>query len=129
MAELLSDIAIQRELLGRSPADDVEVRVRIGIHSGYPTSKASNYIGVDVHTASRICAAGHGGQIVVSRNTTEAVKATPMGAVPQSPSYIIGAGDELRIFVWKNPDLSVARWNGHGELIEVARVVIVDRAP
>jgi polysaccharide export outer membrane protein len=38
---------------------------------------------------------------------TEAVKAAPMGAAPQSPSYIIGAGDELRIFVWKNPDLSV----------------------
>jgi class 3 adenylate cyclase len=69
-------IAIQRELLARSPAEDVEVRVRIGIHSGYPTSKASNYIGVDVHTASRICAAGHGGQIVVSGNTREAVQAS-----------------------------------------------------
>ena len=63
-------IAIQRELLGRCLVDDVEVRVRIGIHSGYPTSRASNYIGVDVHTASRICGAGHGGQIVVSGNTT-----------------------------------------------------------
>jgi hypothetical protein len=29
----------------------------------------------------------------------------------------------------KNPDLSVARWHGHRELIEVARVVVVDRAP
>ena len=54
----------------------VEVRVRIGIHSGYPTSTADNYIGLDVNTASRICAVGHGGQIVVSANTREAVKAT-----------------------------------------------------
>jgi class 3 adenylate cyclase len=69
-------IAIQRDLVGRFLADEVEVRVRIGIHSGYPTSRASNYIGVDVHIASRICAAGHGGQIVVSGNTREAVKAS-----------------------------------------------------
>jgi class 3 adenylate cyclase len=61
----------------RSWTDGVEVRVRIGIHSGYPTSaKAGNYIGMDVHTASRICAVGHGGQIVVSANTREAVNAS-----------------------------------------------------
>ena len=35
---------------GRSSVDDLDVRVRIGIHSGYPTSTASNYIGVDVNT-------------------------------------------------------------------------------
>jgi len=36
----------------------------------------------------------------VTKNTASADVAT------QTPSYIIGAGDELRIFVWKNPDLS-----------------------
>jgi len=76
-------VAIQRELLGRALLDDVEVRVRIGIHSGYPTSRASNYIGVDVHTASRICGAGHGGQIVVSGNTREAV----MASVPDGVGF------------------------------------------
>ena len=50
--------------------DDVEVRLRIGIHSGYPTSTASNYIGLDVNITSRICGVGHGGQIVVTANTT-----------------------------------------------------------
>ncbi len=33
-------------------------------------------MGMDVNTASRICASGHGGQIVVSASTREAVKAS-----------------------------------------------------
>ena len=69
-------IAVQRQLLGRVWTDDRRVRVRIGIHSGYPTSTETNYIGMDVHTTSRICAVGHGEQIVVSGNTREAVKAS-----------------------------------------------------
>ena len=73
-------IALQHELLGRSWIDDLEVRVRIGIHSGYPTSTDRNYVGMDVNTASRICAVGHGGQVVVSANTREGVMASaPQG--------------------------------------------------
>ncbi|MEP7114980.1 MAG: adenylate/guanylate cyclase domain-containing protein [Ilumatobacteraceae bacterium] len=68
-------IAVQRELLGRSWIEDLDVRVRVGIHSGYPTSAHDNYIGMDVNTTSRITAVGHGGQIVVSANTREGVKA------------------------------------------------------
>jgi class 3 adenylate cyclase len=69
-------VAIQRQLIGRAWTDDLDVRVRIGIHSGYPTSTDTNYIGMDVHTTSRICAVGHGQQIVVSGSTREAVKAS-----------------------------------------------------
>ncbi len=69
-------VAVQRELLIGAWPDNLDVRVRIGIHSGYPTSTESNYIGMDVNTASRICAVGHGGQVVVSANTREAVKAS-----------------------------------------------------
>ncbi len=69
-------IAVQRDLAGHSWIDDLDVRVRVGIHSGYPTSTDDNYIGMDVNTTSRICAVGHGGQIVVSANTREGVKAS-----------------------------------------------------
>ena len=69
-------IDMQRVLAGRTWPGDVDVRVRIGVHSGYPTSAKQNYVGVDVNTTSRICALGHGGQIVVSANTREAVKAS-----------------------------------------------------
>jgi class 3 adenylate cyclase len=69
-------ISVQRVLLDRTWIDDLDVRVRIGIHSGYPTSTEDNYIGMDVNTTSRITAVGHGGQVVVSANTREGVKAS-----------------------------------------------------
>jgi class 3 adenylate cyclase len=69
-------IAMQRALGTQTWLDDVAVRVRVGIHSGYPTSTPGNYVGIDVNTTSRVCAVGHGGQIVVTANTREAVKAT-----------------------------------------------------
>jgi class 3 adenylate cyclase len=69
-------IAIQRQLPERAFLDGARVRVRIGVHSGYPTMTAANYVGLDVNTTSRITALGHGGQIVVSANTREAVRST-----------------------------------------------------
>jgi len=73
-------IAVQRALPERLWPGGADVRVRIGIHSGYPTPTPSNYVGIDVNTTSRICALGHGGQIVVSANTREAVKSSaPIG--------------------------------------------------
>jgi class 3 adenylate cyclase len=74
-------IAMQRALPGHGWPGGAEVRVRVGIHSGYPTSTATNYVGLDVNTTSRICALGHGGQIVVSANTREAVKASSPAGV------------------------------------------------
>ncbi|MGD9995735.1 MAG: adenylate/guanylate cyclase domain-containing protein [Ilumatobacteraceae bacterium] len=71
-AAIEAAIAIQRTLRARSWDDGVDVRVRIGIHSGYPTKAKPNYVGLAVHTAARICAAGHGGQIVVSGDTKTA---------------------------------------------------------
>src|SRR2546428_9430463 len=51
----------QRALAGTS------VRVRMGIHTGTPTVGAEGYVGMDVHRGARICAAGHGGQVLLSR--------------------------------------------------------------
>ena len=69
-------IAVQRAFAGQTFLDGVPVRVRAGVHSGYPTSTAGNYVGLDVNATSRITAAGHGGQIVVSANTRDAVRST-----------------------------------------------------
>jgi class 3 adenylate cyclase len=79
-AALEAAVAIQRELQGRTWADNLAVRVRIGIHSGYPTQHEANYIGLAVHTTARICAAAHGGQILVSGETRRATRgSTPEG--------------------------------------------------
>jgi class 3 adenylate cyclase len=75
-AAINAAVAMQRAFGGRSFVDGTAVRVRVGIHSGYPTMTAGNYVGVDVNTASRITALGHGGQIVASAATREAVQAT-----------------------------------------------------
>jgi predicted ATPase len=54
---------------------DGPVRVRIGVHTGEPLVTDEGYVGIDVHRASRIAAAGHGGQILVSHSTRELVSA------------------------------------------------------
>src|SRR4029450_6421586 len=73
-------VTIQRELRGRSWAEDLAVRGRVGMHSGNPTLNNANSIGMAVHIAARICAAAHGGQILVSGDTREAARgSTPDG--------------------------------------------------
>jgi predicted ATPase/class 3 adenylate cyclase len=49
------------------------IRVRVGIHTGTPHVGAEGYVGVDVHRAARIAAAGHGGQVLVSASTAALV--------------------------------------------------------
>ena len=53
------------------------VRVRMGLHTGEGTLGGDNYVGVDLHRASRIAAAGHGGQVVVSEATRALVDPAP----------------------------------------------------
>ena len=55
------------EAIQQAPVDGV--RVRIGIHTGEPIRIDGGYVGLDVHRAARICAAGHGGQVLVSQAT------------------------------------------------------------
>ena len=60
-------VEAQRELAAHAWPEGAAVRVRMGIHTGEPLSAGSGYVGIDVHRAARICAAGHGGQILVSQ--------------------------------------------------------------
>ena len=79
-AALEAALAIQRELGSRASSDDVEVRVRVGIHSGRPKVTDAGYVGLAVHTTARVCSTAHGGQIVVSDATRAAtVSSLPSG--------------------------------------------------
>lgn len=62
-------IAIHRSLAAEAWEAPSPVKVRIGVHSGEATPTGSDYVGLDVHRAARIGAAGHGGQTVVSEVT------------------------------------------------------------
>src|SRR5436189_3697847 len=62
-------VALQRSLAEHEWPDGVQVRVRVGLHTGCPTVRDGAYFGIDVHRAARICQAGHGGQVLVSAAT------------------------------------------------------------
>jgi predicted ATPase/class 3 adenylate cyclase len=64
-------VAAQRRLAGHGWPGGVELRVRMGIHTGEPTPTDEGYVGVDLHRGARICAAGHGGQVLVSEATRQ----------------------------------------------------------
>jgi class 3 adenylate cyclase/streptogramin lyase len=67
-------LAAQRSLAGHRWPNDHDVRVRMGIHTAEPTIGGQRYVGLGVHRAARICAAGHGGQILLSGATRELVE-------------------------------------------------------
>lgn len=50
-------------------AKEIRLRVRMGIHTGLALPTSGGVTGVEVHLASRICNAAHGGQILVSQAT------------------------------------------------------------
>jgi class 3 adenylate cyclase len=74
-AAVAAAVAIQRSVGQRVWTDDLDVRVRIGLHRGDLTMTDGGYVGMAVHRAARICSAGHGGQIVVSDETRIAIEA------------------------------------------------------
>ena len=69
-----SDALVAAEEAQRALADG-PVRVRMGLHTGEPTVTEEGYVGMDVHRAARIAAAGHGGQVLVSQSTRDLVAA------------------------------------------------------
>jgi class 3 adenylate cyclase len=53
---------------------DGSVRVRMGLHTAEPYLDDEGYVGIGVHRAARVCAAGHGGQILLSNATAGIVE-------------------------------------------------------
>ena len=65
--------AIQAATEAQQQLADGPVLVRIGLHTGTPHVGAEGYVGADVHLGARIAAAGHGGQVLLSGATREAI--------------------------------------------------------
>jgi predicted ATPase/class 3 adenylate cyclase len=53
----------------REAQDELELPVRMGLHTGTPLLTEEGYVGADVHRAARIAGAGHGRQVLVSAAT------------------------------------------------------------
>jgi class 3 adenylate cyclase len=56
----------QRSFAAAAWPGGVNLRVRVGIHTGRPAGDPGEYLGLDVHRTARICSAGHGGQVLIS---------------------------------------------------------------
>jgi predicted ATPase/class 3 adenylate cyclase len=76
---------LQRSLLTEPWPTDAAVRLRIGIHTGEPELASEGYVGTDVHIAARICAAAHGGQVVVSQAVRDLAGEEPLAGVSFRP--------------------------------------------
>jgi predicted ATPase/class 3 adenylate cyclase len=63
----------QRRLAEPWPGE-VAPKVRMGIHTGEATLAGTDYVGLEVHRAARIGAAGHGGQVLVSSATRSLIE-------------------------------------------------------
>lgn len=72
LSAVTAALEIQRRVGGDESTRDL--RVRIGLHTGNGTLAGADYVGVDVHRASRISDSAHGGQVLISDITARLVE-------------------------------------------------------
>ena len=94
-------VEAQRAHASESWPGEVDVRVRIGLHTGEPTVHEEGYVGLDVVRAARICTVGRGGQILLSETT----RALLGGGLPEGVSlfplgqrHLRGIDEPERVF-------------------------------
>ncbi|MGH2714973.1 MAG: ATP-binding protein, partial [Thermoleophilaceae bacterium] len=71
---LRAAVDAQRGLAAEAWPMGSPIRVRMGLHSGEGRLGGDNYVGLDVHRAARIAAAGFGGQVLLSDATKGLVR-------------------------------------------------------
>jgi class 3 adenylate cyclase/outer membrane protein assembly factor BamB len=71
---ILAALEAQRALAEQEWPDGARLRVRMGVHTGPAAPGDGRYTGLAVHRAARICAAAHGGQVLVSQATESLVQ-------------------------------------------------------
>ena len=74
----------QRGLAAHPWKEGEEVRVRMAVHTGDARLVGGDYVGLALHETARVCAAGHGGQVLVTAVTAALAGPRPsesLGAV------------------------------------------------
>jgi predicted ATPase/class 3 adenylate cyclase len=105
---LQAAVDAQLALEGHAWPDDGRIRVRMGLHTGEGRIGGGSYVGVDVHRAARVAAAGHGGQVLLSASVAALVE----HALPPEVS-VVDLGDHRlkdllqpeRVFQVAHPEL------------------------
>jgi class 3 adenylate cyclase/DNA-binding SARP family transcriptional activator len=73
---LTAAVTAQLDLLDERWPDGVELRVRMGLHTGEGSIRDGTYVGLPVHEAARIGAAAKGGEILLSEAAHDAIGAS-----------------------------------------------------
>jgi class 3 adenylate cyclase/catechol 2,3-dioxygenase-like lactoylglutathione lyase family enzyme len=73
--------AAQQALAQHPWPQGCEPRVRMGLHTGEAAISDDRYLGVAVHHAARVCAAGHGGQVLLSQSTAAVLEDDPIDGI------------------------------------------------
>jgi predicted ATPase/class 3 adenylate cyclase len=74
-------LEMQQAIAGHAWPGGERVRVRMGIHCGEAAQTATGLVGMEVHRAARVAAAGYGGQVLVSEAAAVLVRdGLPPGA-------------------------------------------------
>jgi DNA-binding NarL/FixJ family response regulator/class 3 adenylate cyclase len=94
-AAIAAAFGVQRGFAAHVWPAGEQVRVRIGLHSGEAEAAAGGYVGLDVHRASRICQAGHGGQVLASEDVA---RVNRVGAIELGTFEFRGLSSPERIF-------------------------------
>ncbi len=68
-AAVATAVEAQRALAAESWPTGVQIRVRMGMHTGEASFSAESYAGLHVHRASRVAGVAHGGQVLLSDAT------------------------------------------------------------
>lgn len=94
----------QRAIAAHPWPEGVELRVRMGLHTGEPTVRDGAYYGLDVHRAARIAQAGSGGQVLLSERTRDALEASHELA-DLGEHELAGLDEPVRLFQLNIPGL------------------------
>jgi class 3 adenylate cyclase/DNA-binding CsgD family transcriptional regulator len=68
-AAVTAAVSAQRALAEHEWPEAVELRVRMGLHTGEAALTGDRYVGIAVHRGRRVCEAAHGGQVLLSSAT------------------------------------------------------------
>jgi class 3 adenylate cyclase len=94
-------IETQRAHADHEWPDGVDVRVRMGLHTGEPAVGSEGYLGLDVVRAARLCTAGGGGHVLLSEATRALVGSSLPDGVsifPLGERRLKGIDEPERVF-------------------------------
>jgi class 3 adenylate cyclase len=108
-AAIRGAVEAQRSIGRHAWPPDNAPRLRMGIHSGRPALTSSGYVGLAVHAVARVCAVGHGGQIVLTSAVLKAMgERLPDGieVLGLGAYRLRGLGEPLELLQAAAPDLA-----------------------